>query len=294
VKKNTILVSGISGQFGRQVVERLLDQNITGIIGTTRTPDRHSDLVARGIDVRFADFDDKLSLVNAFYDAKRILLISTNIIDGNKRRQVQHRNAIEAAHKTGAEHVVYTSFLQGDSTSPSLINSDHVATETILEECVSSYTSLRNAFYNDMLFLTLGNAATSGRFFSAAGNGRIPYITREDCARAAAAALSDDFAGKRILDITGPAAINAEELAIIATEVFGRKIEYIPVTEEEQQQRFVARGMTVSLAKVLVGVECWVSQGTMDFASNDFADLTGKTATSVFDFLTANRELFVK
>jgi NAD(P)H dehydrogenase (quinone) len=102
-----ILVCGASGHVGRRVIEILLEQQNGPIIATTRTPGRQKDLTHRGVDLRFADFDDLSSVIAAFAGAKRILLISTNSFEVAGRRVKQHHNAIIAA-KGLARSMSYT------------------------------------------------------------------------------------------------------------------------------------------------------------------------------------------
>src|SRR5689334_9931004 len=105
----TLLVTGASGHLGRRVIELLLESNAGHLIATTRSPDKLAGLAARGVEVRQADFDDPGSLAAAFAGADRLLLISTDALDGTDRRIVQHGNAVAAAEQAGVKHVVYTS-----------------------------------------------------------------------------------------------------------------------------------------------------------------------------------------
>jgi len=282
-----ILVSGASGQVGRRVIEILLEQETGSIIATTRTPGKQKDLADRGVDLRFADFDDLSSVSAAFAGAKRILLISTNSFEIAGRRVRQHRNAIEAAREVGAEHIVYTSFLKPHNSQLAFLTADHAATESILEESGLGYTILRNSFYTDMVSRALAGVASNGCIVSASGRGRIAYVTREDCAVAAGAALSSNFQGKRVLDITGPSMINAEELAHAASEVLGTEIVTMSVTAEEFQSRMISSGVPVPLASLLGEIECGVSQGAMEIQSDDFQHLTGRSAKPITEFIVS-------
>lgn len=293
MKKNSILVSGASGKLGRQVLDILLEHGASSVIATTRTPDRHADLVARGVDVRYADFNDKQSVVEAFAGAGRILLISTDTLDSTGRRVRQHRNAIQAASESGVGHIVYTSFVNREGAALSAMNSDHIATEEMLAASGAGFTCLRNSFYMDMLFLILGDGVRSGSIFSAAGDGKVAYVAREDCARAAAAALLDGYGGRRTLDITGPLAVNAAELAVLAGAVFGIDIKLIDLSAQDQAHRFISKGMPPAMAEGLAKVERLVAQGTMDVISDDFARLTGRAPMSPSQFLTAQRAVFL-
>jgi len=274
-----ILISGASGRLGRRVIEILLEQKLGPIIATTRTPNTQADLAEQGVDLRFADFDEISSLAAAFTGAKRILLISTNSFA--ERRVIQHRNAIEAAKQVGAEHLVYTSFSKASHSQLAFLTADHTATESILQESGLGYTILRNSFYADKVNGALADAASNGCIISAAGRGRIAYITREDCALAAAAALSSTYQGKRVLNITGPNLIDANELATLAGEVLGTKIVAVSVTNEEFQSRAIASGVPAPMASLLAAIERGISQGAMEIQSDDFEHLTGRPATPI-------------
>jgi NAD(P)H dehydrogenase (quinone) len=136
-------------------------------------------------------------------------------------------------------------------------------------------------------------AIAGGRLVSSAGEGRIAYVTREDCARAAAAALVSDFQGSRTLDITGPDAVSAEELVRIANDVLGTSISFVPVTAEEFLHGLAAAGVPEVMARVFTNIDHGVSLGAMDLVSDDFRTLTGAEPTSVADFLKAHRDVLL-
>jgi NAD(P)H dehydrogenase (quinone) len=282
-----ILVSGASGQLGRRVIEILLQQQNCQIIATTRTPGTHQNLADRGVDLRFANFDDLDSVSNAFAGAKRILLISTNSYEVAGKRVNQHHNAITAAKAVGAEHIVYTSFLNPHNSHLGFLTADHAITETILEESGLGYTILRNSFYAEMVSKALSSAASDGCMVSASGGGRVAYVAREDCAAAAAAALSSRFQGKRVLNITGPSLIGAEELARAASELLGREVVAMAVSGEEFRSRIISSGVPAPLASLLAEIERGVSHGAMQIQSDDFEHLTGQSAKPITEFVAS-------
>jgi uncharacterized protein YbjT (DUF2867 family) len=89
--------------------------------------------------------------------------------------------------------------------------------------------------------MSLPGAIASGSLFAAAEDGGAAYVTREDCARAAAATLASDFDGKRQIEITGPDVVTYGELASIASELTGKEVAYIPVDEESLVAGMTAR-----------------------------------------------------
>lgn len=288
----TLLVSGISGQLAQLVMASLLGH--PSLVGTTRAPERHRHLASHGVDVRYADFDQPASTTHAFEGADRLLLVSTGAEHCGPRRVAQHRHAISAAGEAGVERLVYTSLLNADTSPLGPIASDHAATEAMLRESGLRHVVLRNAFYMDMLLMSLQRAIATGEWISAAGQGRVAYVTRGNCAMAAAAALrsdvGQDMTHHRRVDITGPDALSGEDVVAIANAVLGTRIRFVPVTKEEVASRLSASGMPPPMAALLAYIDTCVAQGAMAPASDDYLQLTGERATSVEAFLIAHRD----
>lgn len=135
----------------------------------------------------------------------------------------------------------------------------------------------------------LGTAPVDGLLQTAMGQGHVSYVAREDCALAAAAALSDGYPGSRTLDITGPDALDARALAAVAGEVFGLPIEVVALDADARARHFIAGGMPAPMAKMLAGIERWLASDAMHMLSDDFGRLTGRQASPVQLFLHAHR-----
>jgi NAD(P)H dehydrogenase (quinone) len=288
----TLLVTGASGHLGRRVLELLLaDPRNAGrkLIALTRTPDKLSEFAAKGVELRAASFDDAASLPNAFRGAERALIISTDALDRPGRRLEQHENAVRAAKASGVEHLVYTSLTHCEPSSLVTLAPDHWGTEGILRESELPYTVLRNNMYTDYLLMGLPYAVQSGKLVNSYGVGKVSYVTREDCARAAAAALSGTFSGRAVLDITGPKAITQAELAAIVGEIVGRPLEYVAVDATTAVANLVGAGLPAPVAEVLVSFERSSKAGQLAVESSAVHDLTGSAPSSIKEFLSARR-----
>jgi NAD(P)H dehydrogenase (quinone) len=215
-------------------------------------------------------------------------MISTDAIDKPGRRLQQHRNAVEAAAKAGVEHILYTS-MPNPETSPVIFAPDHLGTEQAIAASGMTYTILRDNWYTDFLVPTLAQAVASGQLFAAAGEGGAAYVTREDCARTAAAALSSTDATRRTLNVTGPAVVSFGELARIVSDIAGKPVQYVPVTAEGRKQQFIAAGIPPVYAKIMVSSQLAMAQGKMGPPSTTVQDLTGCEPQSVGEFLSERR-----
>ena len=281
----TLLVTGASGQLGQRVVELLLEANAGTIVATTRTPEKLANLTEKGVIVRHADFNQPDSLPEAFAGVDRLLIISTDSLEKPGLRVTQHQAAIKAAEAAGVSHVVYTSVV---NPGPGSVIPDHYETEEALAASQLNWTILRNNLYADLLPSTIGQAIQMGQLFSAAGDGRLAYISREDCAQAAAAALLSSFDGRRTLNITGAEALSPADLAALASNMAGKPVTYVPLTKDELIKNMVAAGVPEPAAQFVGALDAATARGQFDVLSDDFAELTGRKPTAVADFLAAN------
>ncbi|MCA9906548.1 MAG: SDR family oxidoreductase [Anaerolineae bacterium] len=284
-----MLVTGASGHLGRRVVELLLEKQAGRIIAATRTPEKLADFAAQGVIVRPADFDDPASLAAAFSGVDRLLLVSTDVLGEPGRRLTQHGNAVTAAEAAGVSHIVYTSIVNPGPDSPVFVAADHRGTEAAIMATGMGWTMLRNNIYAEMLPMTLNRAIQMGSLFSAAGDGKTAYVTREDCARAAAAALAADFAGRRELDITGPEALSQADLAALASEISGRPVNYIRLPLQTLIDNMVSAGLPQPIAESYASFDAGAAQGKFEAVSNAVEELTGHKPMRIADFLAAER-----
>ena len=273
-----LLVTGAAGHLGQRVVHHLL--HTLGVppqrlIVTTRQPDKLANLAALGVEVRAADFDDADALVKAFQGADRLLLISTDALDVPGRRLVQHRNAIRAAEAAGVRHVTYTS-MPLPHGSPLLIAPDHAGTEDALAaSALQGWTVLRNHWYFENLFMTLPNVLPSGTWYSAADDGRVGHIARDDLALAAATALAGGE-GKNTWTLSGAKAYSTADMAALIAKTVGRPIEVVPVPLEGLVQGMVGAGLPEPLARVFASFDTNTAAGRVAEVTGDFERLTGQ------------------
>lgn len=285
----TLLVTGASGHLGRAVITHLLAAEVPAhrIIATSRTPDTLADLMAQGVNVRAADFDDRVSLETAFTGADRLLLVSTDALLEPGKRLRQHRTAVQAAVAAGVQHVVYTS-LPVPETSKVSFAPDHLGTEQALVASPLTWTVLRNAWYFENLLHTVPGALGTGQWFSAAGDGGIAYIARDDLARAAAIALAADDSRSRTLTLTGTQAWNARQVAARISDATGKPLEVVDVSLEQLTQGLQAHGFPPVLADVFASFDAATAAGDLGVVTDDYTRLTGRAPESLDAWLQRN------
>jgi NAD(P)H dehydrogenase (quinone) len=282
----SLVITGASGHLGRRTAELLLDTDgvdATDVVLITRSVDALADLAARGATVRHGDFDDPSTLGAAFAGARRVLVISTFDVG---RRVAQHQAGIDAAKAAGAELIAYTSVPNPTDANAAAVVPDHKATEEALRASGVAWTALRNALYSEYRAPEAQAAIASGQFHHNQGDGVSAYVSRDDCAAAAAAVLAggDEHANKAY-DITGPELLGGAELARIYGEAGGTAVEAIAVDDDAFVAGLVGAGVPEAAAPMLASFGRAIREGQLDQLSGDVQALTGAAPRSVREVL---------
>lgn len=286
-----LLVTGATGQLGRGVLQHLLmtyGVAPTDIIAATRNPAALADLTATGVETRAADFDDPAALVQAFQGVDRVLIISTSELAVPGKRFQQQSAAVAAAATAGVAHIVYTSMPNPDNSLVTFAP-DHLGTEKAIQASGVRYTILRNSWYTDNYLLSLPHVLATGTWYTATGEGRTPTISRDDCARAAAAALANPPAGNAILTLTGPESLTIAEVAAQVSAVTGKAITVQQVPNAAFAAGLESAGLPPFLATALASADANIQAGNFDLLTGDYQTLTGQAPQTVRAFLEAHK-----
>jgi NAD(P)H dehydrogenase (quinone) len=291
----TLFISGASGALGRRVLAHVLDTHHVPpaqVVVGTRTPEKLADLAAWGVQVRHADFDDPASLTTSLAGVDRMLLISTDALDRPGHRLAQQAAAVDAARRAGVRHIVYTSMLRPEDSLVTVISADHLGTERAIEASGLTWTILRNSWYMEAYFYTLTGIVASGNWYSSAGSGRTAPVAREDCARAAAAALVANDDRNVRYDVSGPELLTVDEAAAIVSRVSGQAIRVVHVDDAGYADALRASGFPTPWIPFWVSIDANTKAGLAAVESDAVTRLTGSGPQSLADFLAAHQSAF--
>ncbi len=283
-----ILVTGATGHLGRDTIEYLLNKvSANEIVALARNEEKSKVLREKGIDVRIGNYDDYDSLVKAFQDIDKLLLISSSEIGS---RAAQHINAINAAKEAGVKHIVYTSFIrQKDDPNSALwfIAKDHVETEEHLVNCGIPYTLFKNGFYMDMITDFIGeNVLETQTVFLPAKEGKVNFALRKEIAEALANVLTSEGHENKVYNIGGEVTVSFGEIAGFLSEISGKKINYVSPDTETYKQELAKHNVPEMYINMFAAFAIAFSENAMDVPSNDLTDLLGRKSKNVETFLT--------
>ena len=260
-----IVITGATGQLGSLVVEQVLARVPAEQVGVSvRDPDRARALQQRGVRVRRGNFADTVTLAHSFEGASRVLIVSTDV-HGNAAVRL-HRAAIDAARAAGAERVLYTSHQAASPTSLFAPMPDHAATEQTLQDSGVPFTSLRNGFYASSALWLLGDAVKTGKLV-APQDGPVSWTAHADLAEAAAVALTTDDLDGVTPALTASESVDLADLAALASELSGRPIERVVVSDDEHRATLIAKGLPAPVVEISLGLFAASRRG--EFAAVD-------------------------
>jgi NAD(P)H dehydrogenase (quinone) len=277
----TCAVTGASGNLAGLVARSLLDAvDPSEVVLVSRRPEALSHFA--GADLRLGDFAAPETLPAAFAGVDTLLIVSTDAVG---QRLDQQRAAIGAAADAGVGRIVYTSAPDPVDDNPALVVPDHAGTEAALRASGVRWTALRNNLYAHTQVPTVQQAIASGALVTNAGDGRTAYVTREDCAAVAAAVLVQDGHDDRAYEVTGPAAVGADDLAALAGELGGTPIKVVHVDDDAYVQGLVGAGLPEEMARVVASFGAAAREGHLDTVSTTVADVTGRPPTPLREVL---------
>ncbi len=277
-----IVITGASGQLGRLVIEALLQQlPANEIVAAVRSPDKVSDLAARGVQVRVADYVKPETLSTAFAGAEKVLLISSSEIG---QRVAQHRNVIEAAKQAGVSLLAYTSLLRADS-SPLPLGAEHRETEALIKASGVPSVILRNGWYTENYLASVPPALAQGTFIGSAGEGKISSAARADYALAAAKVLTTPNQAGKVYELAGDEAYTLAGLAAELSKQSGKPVNYQNLPEAEFKSILVQVGLPEPVATLLAESDIGASKGGLFEDGQQLSQLIGRPTTSLAEMM---------
>ena len=279
----SILVTGATGNIGSRLVRRLTAAGHR-VRAFTRSGDRAR--FDEGVEVVNGDFKDQESLQRAMQGVTRMFLLSA------AADLEQHdANAIDAAKAAGLELVVKQSVTQAPSKA-SLIPQWHRAGEERLERSGLGYVFLRPASFTSNALGWVGSVKSDGTIYNPFADTALPVVHPDDIADVAAVVITQPGHAGTAYDITGPEALTVDEQAAILSEVLGRPIKTVPVSDEAMRDGMLKAGTPPTYVEARVGlVQMLRNLGRIE-PSSAVEDVTWKPPRSFRQWVEENVAAF--
>lgn len=280
-----ILVTGATGHLGSQIVENLLTQiSSSEIVVLVRDEEKAKELKAKGFQIRIGDYTNPNSLIAAFKNVNKLVLISSN--DFNDRIG-QHKNAINAAKQAGVKHILYTSMSMNDiETSPLKgFLKDHYETEDYIKQNGFTYTMLQHSLYADVIPMFIGEEVLETGVFFPAGEGRVAYASRNDLAEAISKIVLSDAFDNQDLPLTNTENYSYSDVAKILTELSGKEVAYVSPTPEDFAETLKGFGLPEPIIQMSLGFAAGIKNNDFDKTFPNLETILGRKPQALKEYL---------
>ena len=232
-----------------------------------------------GVDVARADLGDVSSLADACAGVGRMFLMSSPVAG----QVALETNAIAAAEAAGVTHVVKISNIPIPGLDAGL-HGNHRAIEAWIEASSLGATVLQPSFFASVLARQTA-LLRRGRFVMPTGAGRIVWIDPRDIAAVAASVLADPDPPSGAIQLTGPEALGAADVAARISEISGREIELLQPPIDTWAADLRSSGMDPWLVDSTVHLYEAVARGALAEVSPEVERVLGRSPRPLDDWL---------
>ncbi|KDQ27409.1 hypothetical protein PLEOSDRAFT_1089325, partial [Pleurotus ostreatus PC15] len=251
-----ILITGGTGKTGSRLARQLHEHGLTAYI-TSRSP---GTVPAPHKGVKF-DWSDTSTFENPFKAAADandhidgVYLVSPNFPD----MAAVAASFIDLAVKHGVKRFVLLSATQ--------LNKGDImmgAIHEYLDKKGLDYCVLRPSWFQENFLMPeyLSLIVKENIIVSAAGDGRVPWISADDIAATAVKAFTAETIEQRDLYVVGPELLSYDDVAALFTDILGRRITHKRVSEAELKEDFIAFGLAEPIATALAFLNTVIASG---------------------------------
>ncbi|SAL53180.1 NmrA family protein [Caballeronia arvi] len=296
-----ILVTGAAGAvggIGRHLTEMLLEKGHKVRALVRREDARADDLRKLGAEVVQGDLTDLASMHRAIEGVARIyfgMSVSAQYLEATvNTAAVARHHSVEAFVNMSQMTVTQMSITE---TTDSPQHKLHWLAEQALQWSGLPVVTVRPTVFLEGFFRVLAAEGIRERDELAVplGNGRTSPVSAVDVARAVAEILDDPAPHiGAIYNLTGPESASLDHYAQVFSDVLGRTIRYRDVPIEAWADTLREMRVPDHLARHLATMGALHAQGRYDRLTDDLFRLTGKTPTSMREFVERHAAEFTR
>lgn len=270
-----VLVTGATGSVGSAIVRQALAKGLS-----VRGASRMGTAVAGAEGIVF-DYEKPETYAAALAGAEAVVLIAPPLDTESDVKMIpfiaealQEDRALVLISAYGIEHAPESAIGK---------------TEAYIRQHAKRWTILRPSFFMEN-FSTgfLAGMVQGGTIYLNAGEGKTAFISTEDIAAVAVAALSDEKHNGQAYGLTGAETLDHNEVVAKINAGAGAALQYVAVDDEAMLQGMLQSGAPQSAAEQATGMYALVAQGVWGGLADGVEKVLGRKPTSFDAFVEAN------
>jgi uncharacterized protein YbjT (DUF2867 family) len=239
-ERSTILITGATGLAGSMVIREFARKKypIRALV-RSRAKARAFEVFPT-VELVEGDMSRPETLTEALAGVNRILLISSP-----DQQMVERQSTfIDAAKNAGVEHIVKFSGLSAaDVGTPFIFGSMHAEIERYLERSGLVWTHLRPSQFMTEYLREVPTILAQGALFLPLKDARLTPVDVADIAKAAFVLLTTPGHQGKIYEMSGPEALNMEEIAKQISNAIDQPVRYMSISRQQRKQALLATGV---------------------------------------------------
>lgn len=291
MQTKTILVTGATGETGRNTVQQLLEAGRAVRALVHRDDARAAALREAGAEVIVGDLlehDDAIRSTAGASAAYFCYPVRPGLIQATAY-------FADAAKRAGLELIVNMSQISAREDSQSHAARDHWIAERMFDDAGVPAVHLRPTFFAQWLLYPHSRASIveRGVIDLPYGKGRHAPIAAEDQARLIAAILQDPGAhAGRTYPLYGPVELDQDGIAAAVGATLCRDIVYRPLTLPAYRARLEQAGLPAFIVQHFCAIAIDYQNGLFAGQDSLIASVTGQAPMTVQQFVAAHRAAF--
>lgn len=282
MRKVDVLITGGTGNVGRQALRTLLAQKQIKVRALLRDPAKGRWITDLGGEVVEGDLDDAAAVGRALRDVPTLALITP----AGAHASDQAGKVIALARQAGVQKVVRLSAIKASAEGPTDNTRQHAATERLIRDSGMRHVFLRPNYYMQNLLGSLASIVDDGKLYAGMGDAGIGMVDARDVGDALAAAVATDRFDGSVLELSGPKSIGHGAVAAAIARALERDVAYVAVPPEAAGEAVRAFGLDDWSVKVIVDYSRAYAKGFGDFVTDSVKSLTGRAPRDVQTFAT--------
>lgn len=276
---STILVTGATDDVGSFVLP-LLDRRRHRVRALVR---RRPARPVAGVDYREGDPGDPAFVDGALAGAEAVFLACADHLG----QESSEGHLVDRAARAGVGHLVLLSTFGAAPDAPVACWRRHGQLEEHLAGSGLPHTVLRPYVRMSALLPALDRARATGVLPAPAGTAQVALVDPRDVAAVAARLLTGGPGPQRVLTLTGPEALDHDQVAGALSRALEWPVSYQDVDEAAARAELLGSGLPAPEAEQVLAVYSFLRAGMQSRVQDSVWRLTGRNARALDDYLRA-------
>lgn len=270
-----ILITGATGTFGKAVIKKLDEINISYKIAS-RNPEEAKQKLHKIDIVPFA-FDDPGTYEKAIENVDRVFILGPSLV---LKMDELIAPFLDFLLRKNIKKVAYLSAISAEKMGEMLDFHPKIEKKLITEDF--DYTIIRSGFLaQNFKTYEWDNITKHGITFNSAGNGKVAFLDVNNLAEIVAKALTEPGHDKKTYELTGPETLSFYDAAKVLSDITRQTIVYPNPSPEDFKQALANAGVPEFVGDYMNNVYSVVRNGAVDFTTDTYEKLTGKKPNSL-------------